>query len=125
VTGKLIPSRAGRPAATDLRRWDRPSTLHRWLGWAAAVVLLSAALIVPALAEAAKPYGVAAAVFALQSLDSFLVAGGEGTGQWLSGAIVAAALAIAYGSSLYRTVLTRGRLGAATFPLDQAGRLLS
>jgi hypothetical protein len=38
---------------------------------------------------------------------------------------VAAALAIAYGISLYRTVLTRARLGAAAFPLDQAGRLLS
>jgi hypothetical protein len=27
-----------------------------------------------------------------------------------------------YGASLYRTVLTRPRLGAATFPLDQAAR---
>ena len=70
-------------------------------------------------------YGVAAAVLALQSLDSFLVAGGDGTGQWLSGAIVAAALAIAYGIALYRIVLTRARLGAATSPLDQAGRLSS
>jgi hypothetical protein len=67
---------------------------------------------------ATSRYGVAAAVLALQSLDSFLVAGGDGTGQWLSGAIVAAALAIAYGIALYRTVLTRARLGAATFPLD-------
>jgi hypothetical protein len=50
---------------------------------------------------------------------------GQLAGQWLSGAIVAAALAIAYGIALYRIVLTRARLGAATFPLDQAGRLLS
>ena len=70
-------------------------------------------------------YGVAAAALAFLSLDAFLVAGGDGTGQWLSGALVAAALAIAYGISLYRTVLTRARLGAATFPLDQAGRLSS
>ena len=51
-------------------------------------------------------YGVAAAVLALQSLDDTL-AGGEGTGQWLSAAIVAAAMAAVYGTSLYRTVLTR------------------
>jgi len=38
---------------------------------------------------------------------------------------VATALAIAYGIALYRTVLTRARLGAATFSLDQAGRLSS
>ena len=66
-------------------------------------------------------YGVAAAVLALLSLDAFQV-GGDGTGQWLSAAIVASAMAVAYGISLYRTVLTRARLGAATFPLDQAGR---
>jgi hypothetical protein len=37
-------------------------------------------------------------------------------------AIVASAMAVVYGVSLYRTVLTRARLGAATFPLDQAAR---
>ena len=36
-------------------------------------------------------YGVAAAALALLSLDAFLVADGDGTGQWLSAAIVAAA----------------------------------
>ena len=70
-------------------------------------------------------YGVAAGALALLSLDAFLVAGGDGTGQWLSAAIVASAMAIAYGVSLYRTVLIRARLGAATFPLDQAGRPFS
>jgi HAAS len=65
-------------------------------------------------------YGVAAAVLALLSLDSFLVAGGDGTGQWLSAAIVAAAMAAVYGVSLYRTVLTRARASAATFPHDLA-----
>jgi hypothetical protein len=67
-------------------------------------------------------YGVAAAALALLSLDAFLVAGGDGTGQWLSAAIVAAAMAVAYGVSLYRTLLTRTQLGAATLPIDQAGR---
>jgi hypothetical protein len=67
-------------------------------------------------------YGVAAAALALLSLDAFLVAGGDRTGQWLSAAIVASAMAAVYGVSLYRTVLTRARLGAATVPLDQAGR---
>ena len=65
-------------------------------------------------------YGVAAAALALLSLDSFLVADGDGTGQWLSAAIVAAAMAAVYGVSLYRTVLTRARVGAATFPPDLA-----
>ena len=71
---------------------------------------------------AASLYGVAAGVLALLSLDAFLVAGGDGTGQWLSAAIVASAMAVVYGVSLYRTVLNRARLGAATFPLDQAAR---
>ena len=65
-------------------------------------------------------YGVAAAALALLSLDAFLVADGAGTGQWLSAAIVAAAMAAVYGVSLYRTVLTRARVGAATFPPDLA-----
>jgi len=65
-------------------------------------------------------YGVAAAALALLSLDAILVAGGDGTGQWLSAAIVASAMAAAYGVSLYRTVLTRARVGAATFPPDLA-----
>jgi hypothetical protein len=56
-------------------------------------------------------YGVAAAGLALLSLDAFLVAGGDGTGQWLSAAVVAAAMAVVYGLSLYRTVLARARLG--------------
>jgi hypothetical protein len=67
-------------------------------------------------------FGVAAVVLGLQSVDSFLVGGGDGTGQWFSGAIVASAMAVVYGISLYRTVLTRARLGTATFPLDPAGR---
>jgi hypothetical protein len=65
-------------------------------------------------------YGVAAAALALLSLDSFLVADGDGTGQWLSAAIVAAAMAAVYGVSLYRTVLTRARAGAAILPPDLA-----
>jgi hypothetical protein len=65
-------------------------------------------------------YGVAAAALALLSLDSFLVAGGDGAGQWLSAAVVAAAMAVVYGISLYRTVLTRARTGGATLPLDPA-----
>ena len=44
----------------------------------------------------------------------------SGTGQWLSAAIVAAAMAAVYGVSLYRTVLTRARAGAVTFPPDLA-----
>jgi hypothetical protein len=66
-------------------------------------------------------YGVAAAVLALQSLGGFL-AGGEGTGQWLSAAIVAAAMAAGYGTSLYRTVLTRARLDPDTSPPERAAR---
>jgi hypothetical protein len=65
-------------------------------------------------------YGVAATALALLSLDSFLVADGDGTGQWLSAAIVAAAMAAVHGVSLYRIVLTRARVGAATFPPDLA-----
>ena len=65
-------------------------------------------------------YGVAAAALAVLSLDAFLVAGGDGTGQWLSAAIVASAMAAAYGVSLYRTVLVRARVGAATSPPDLA-----
>jgi hypothetical protein len=71
---------------------------------------------------ASSLYGLAAAVLALLSLDALLVAGGDGMGQWLSGAVVASALAIGYGVSLYRAVLARARLGPATSPLDQAGR---
>ena len=59
-------------------------------------------------------YGVAAAVLALQSLDALLVANGSGAGQWLSAAVVALAMAVFYGVSLYRTVLNRARLGPAT-----------
>jgi hypothetical protein len=67
-------------------------------------------------------YGVAAAVLALEGLDALLVADGDGTGQWLSAAVVAAGVAVVYGISLYRTVRTRAQLGAATFPIDRAGR---
>jgi hypothetical protein len=52
-------------------------------------------------------YGVAAAVLLLQSLNAYLVGRGAGNGQWLSGAIVALAMAVAYGTSLYRRVLAR------------------
>jgi len=31
-------------------------------------------------------------------------------------------MAVVYGVSLYRTVRTRAQLGAATFPIDRAGR---
>jgi hypothetical protein len=65
-------------------------------------------------------YGVAAAALALLSLDAILVADGDGTGQWLSAAIVASAMAVAYGVSLYHTVLVRARLGAAILPPDLA-----
>jgi hypothetical protein len=41
-------------------------------------------------------YGPAAAVLALESLDALLVAGGDGAGQWLSGADVALAMAVLY-----------------------------
>ena len=51
-----------------------------------------------------------AAALALLSLDALLVAGGDGTGQWLSAAAVAAAMAVVYGVSLYRTMLTRARI---------------
>jgi hypothetical protein len=67
-------------------------------------------------------YGVAAAALALLSLDAFLAGRGDGTGQWLSAAIVASAMAVVYGVSLYRTVLTRARVSTATFPLDPAAR---
>jgi ABC-type thiamin/hydroxymethylpyrimidine transport system permease subunit len=52
-------------------------------------------------------YGVAAAILGLLALEAFVVAGGVGNGQWLSGAVVAAAMAVGYGASLYRTVLAR------------------
>jgi hypothetical protein len=67
-------------------------------------------------------YGLAAAVLALEGLDALLVAGGDGAGQWLSGAVVALAMAVLYGVSLYRTVLTRARLGPATSKLGLAER---
>jgi hypothetical protein len=67
-------------------------------------------------------YGLAAAVLALESLDALLVAGGDGAGQWLSGAAVALAMAVLYGVSLYRTVLNRARLGPATSKLGLAER---
>ena len=67
-------------------------------------------------------YCVAAAVLALQSLDALLVADASGTGQWLSAAIVASAMAVLYGISLYRTALTRARLGPATSKLGLAER---
>jgi hypothetical protein len=67
-------------------------------------------------------YGVAAAVLALEGLDALLVADGDGAGQWLSGAVVALAMAVLYGVSLYRTVLARARLGPATSPVDLARR---
>jgi hypothetical protein len=56
---------------------------------------------------ATSMYGVAAAILGLLSLESFVIAGGAGNGQWLRGAIVAFAMAVLYGRSLYRTVLAR------------------
>jgi hypothetical protein len=67
-------------------------------------------------------YGVAATVLGLQSLESFVVARGAGNGQWLSGAIVAFAMAVAYGTSLYRTVLARAPLRPGGSPSDLAER---
>jgi hypothetical protein len=67
-------------------------------------------------------YGVAAAVLAVESLDALLVAGGDGAGQWLSGAAVALAMAVLYGVSLYRAMLNRARLGPATSKLGLAER---
>ena len=52
-------------------------------------------------------YGVAAAALALLSLDSFLVAGGDGTGQWLSAALVSAVMCAAYGVPLAGHLLGR------------------
>jgi hypothetical protein len=66
-------------------------------------------------------YGLAGAVLALEGLDALLVGRGSGAGQWLSAAVVALAMAILYGVSLYRTVLSRSRAGAAGLPLDQVG----
>jgi hypothetical protein len=65
-------------------------------------------------------YGVAAAALALLSLDAFLVAGGDRTGQWLSAAIVASAMAVVHGISLVPHCARRARFGAATFPPDLA-----
>ena len=67
-------------------------------------------------------YGVAAAILGLQSLESFVVARGAGNGQWLSGAIVALAMAVAYGTSLYRTVLARAPLRSSGSSSDLAER---
>src|SRR5215218_1249177 len=67
-------------------------------------------------------YGVAAAILGLQSLESFVVARGAGNGQWLSGAIVALAMAVAYGTSLYRTVLARAPLRSSGSSSDPAER---
>jgi len=52
-------------------------------------------------------YGVAAAILLLQSLNAYMVGRGAGNGQWLSGAVVALAMAVAYGIALYRTVFAR------------------
>ncbi len=49
-------------------------------------------------------YGVAAAVMLLLSLNAYVAGSGSGNGQWLSGAIVALAMTVAYGTSLRRTV---------------------
>ena len=67
-------------------------------------------------------YGVAAAILGLLSLESFVVARGVGNGQWLSGAIVAFAMTVAYGRSLYRTVLARAPLDPDTSPSNLATR---
>jgi hypothetical protein len=67
-------------------------------------------------------YLLAAAVLAVESLDALLVAGGDGAGQWLSGAAVALAMAVLYGVSLYRAMLNRARLGPATSKLGLAER---
>jgi hypothetical protein len=67
-------------------------------------------------------YGVAAAVLGLEGLDALRVAGGDGAGQWLSAAVVAAAMAVGYGVALYRVMFTRGRLGPVISPLGLAER---
>jgi hypothetical protein len=75
-----------------------------------------------AAAVATSLYGLAAAVLALEGLDALLVAGGDGAGQWLSASVVALAMAVLYGFSLYRTMRTWGRGSAASVALDQVGR---
>jgi hypothetical protein len=56
-------------------------------------------------------YGVAGAGLLLLSLDAYVVAGGAGSGQWLSGAIVALAMAAGYAVPLSRTLLARADPG--------------
>ena len=73
-------------------------------------------------AVATSLYGLAAAVLTLEGLDALLVAGGDGAGQWLSAAVVALAMAVLYGVSLYRTMRTWGQGSAASAALDQVGR---
>jgi hypothetical protein len=53
-------------------------------------------------------YGVAGAGLLLLSLDAYVAADGAGNGQWLSGAIVALAMAAVYAVPLSRTILARG-----------------
>jgi hypothetical protein len=53
-------------------------------------------------------HGVAEVGLLLLSLDAYVVAGGAGSGQWLSGAIVALAMAAGYAVPLSRTLLARG-----------------
>jgi hypothetical protein len=50
-------------------------------------------------------FGIAAAGLLASSLDGFFAGGSAGVGEYLSGAIVAAAVAAVYGLSLYRTLL--------------------
>jgi hypothetical protein len=67
-------------------------------------------------------YGLAAAVLTLEGVDALLAGHGSGAGQWLSAAIVALAMAVLYGVSLYRTVLNRARLGPVSSKLGLAER---
>jgi hypothetical protein len=45
-------------------------------------------------------------------VDAFLAGHDSGAGQWLSAAVVALAMAVGYGISLYRTALNRARVDA-------------
>jgi hypothetical protein len=59
-------------------------------------------------------YGVAAAGLLLQSLNAFVIGGASsGSGQWLSGAVVALVMAAVYGASWLRMVAARGAAAAA------------
>jgi len=58
---------------------------------------------------AASLYGVAALVLGLETLNAFVIGHDAGYGQYLSAAVVAAAMAVAYGAVLSTRILSRPR----------------